>query len=379
MKNAALGALLAILSLVLGCGPDKSVKCYNLGLEAAKREDYNEAVRLWSESIRYRPDDPDARYNLGLVLLTLNRYQEAEEQLREAVTLDPQDEQGHHLLGKCLEEQGKLPEAKLSYESSINMKPNYVPALIGLASIALKENQNKTAENHATQAVQLDPNNLEANMLLSEAYFRNDNFDAAYGQLLSARKLGPADADLLFLLGKVCYARHMYADALESLGAARTLGISNDEIFLYLGLANLALDYTSEAEKNFRLSLFKHGENARAWKGLGETYIKKKKWRDAADSIAKAILLAPDDPGALLDDAVIALYEGDLSGAAGKLERLRNRTDAPQITNYYLGHAYLRLGKNTEARDAFKRFIVTWQGDVSLTDEAKVIVGRLTP
>ena len=367
------------LAVPFRCGPDKSVKYYNLGLEAARRDDYAEAIRLWNESIRYRSDDPETRYNLGLALFSVKRYREAEEQLREAVALDPLDPETHHLLGKTLEEQGMLPEAKLSYESSLNVKPDYVPALIGLASIALKENQDKSAENHATQAVELDPNNLEANLVLSEAYFRNGNFNAAYGQLLSARKRSPVNQDLLMLLGKVTYARHMYADALETLAAARTLGISNDEIFLYLGLANLALGYTSEAEKDFRLSLFKNPENARAWKGLGETYMKDRKWREATESIGKAMQLAPDDPEAVLDDAVITLNEGDLTGAAQKLERLSIRPDAPQITNYYRGHAYLRMGNNAEARDAFQRFVTIWQGSASLADEAKAIVARLSP
>jgi tetratricopeptide (TPR) repeat protein len=379
MKTTPFIALLPLLSLLLGCGPDKSVKYYNLGLEAAKRDDYAEAIRLWGESLRYRPDDAETRYNLGLALFSVKRYREAEEQSREAVTLDPLDHQAHHLLGKSLEEQGMLPEAKLSYESSLNIKPDYVPAFIGLASIALKESQNKSAENYATQAVGLDPNNLEANMVLSEAYFRNGNLNAAYGQLLSARKFSPVNQDLLMLLGKVTYERHMYADALEALGAARTLGMSNDEIFLYLGLANLALGYTSEAEKDFRLSLFKNPENARAWKGLGETYMKDKKWREATESIGKAMHLAPDDSEAAMDDAVITLNEGDLSGAAQKLERVSSRPDAPQITNYYRGHAYLRMGKNAEAREAFQRFLALWQGSAAIADEAKAIVERLSP
>ena len=378
MKKTLLVSL-SFLFLWIGCGPDKAIRYYNLGLEAASREDYEEAIRLWSQSIRYRPDDPETRYNLGLALISLKRYPEAEIQLREAVALDPLDPQAHHLLGKSLEGQGKTSEAKLAYESSLNVKPDYVPALIGLASIALTEHQDKSAENQATSAVELDPNNLEANMLLSEAYFRNGNLNAAYGQLLSVRKHSTPDPDFLLLFGKVTYARHMYDDALEALNGARALGLTTDEVFLYLGLANLARGYTAEAEKNFRLCLFKNEENAGAWKGLGETYMKEKKWAEAAEAIAKAMALAPGDLEVALDDAVITLNAGDLSGAAEKLERLSTKPDAPQITDYYRGHAYLRMGKKTQARDAFRRFIEVWQGNPSLAEEAKAIVERLSP
>jgi tetratricopeptide (TPR) repeat protein len=384
MKYGCKKAILAILFLataaaLVRCGGDKSVKYYNLGLDAAKREDYGEAIRLWQESLRYRPDDPETRYNLGLALLSVKRYQEAEQQLREAVALDPLDYQAQQLLGKSLEEQGELAEAKLSYQASLNIKPSYVPAFIGLASVALKEGQNRSAEDYATRAVEFDPNNVEANLLLSEAYFTNGDFNAAYGQLLSVRRLAPADPDLLVLFGKVTYARHMYEDAIESLNAARSLGVSSDEVFLYLGLASLGSGDVPEAEKDFRLALFKNEADGRAWKGLAEVYIKQKKTREAAEAIAKAKTLLPDDPDVALDDAIITLNGGNPLEAARELERLQQRPDAPQITDYYLGYAYLRMGKNVEAREAFLRFINVWQGSAQLADEAKAIVERLGP
>jgi tetratricopeptide (TPR) repeat protein len=224
--SAVILVLLAFVAPGSGCGPDKSVKYYNLGLEAAKRDDYAEAVKLWNEAVRYRPDDPETRYNLGAALIAMKRYAEAETHLREAVALNSLDADAYQLLGKSLEEQEKLPEAKNAYGFALGIKPTQVPSLVGLASIALKEGQNRSAENHATQAVALDPGNLEANMLLSEAYFRNGDFNAAYGQILSARKLGPANAALFFLTGKIAYSRRMYADALDALRSASATSAS---------------------------------------------------------------------------------------------------------------------------------------------------------
>ena len=369
----------ALLAALAGCGSDRSVKYYNQGLEAANRDDLDEAIRLWNEALKYRADDPETRYNLGLALITRQRYAEAEIQLREATRLNPQDYQAHQLLGKSLEAQDSISQAKLAYEFSLNLHPNHVPALIGLASIALKEGQNRTAEDHASRAVETEPSNVEANLLLSEAYYRNSNFSAAYAQLLATRKLAPTNSQMLFLLGKVEYARHMYSDAIGALESARHLGISTDEIFLYLGLSSLAIDRLTDAEKYFRLAVFKNGENAGAWKGLGETYIKKKEWREASEAIAKALAIAPDDPDAMLDRALVTMYTGDFTTAVQELENVRSLADAPQITSYYLGQAYLRLSKKTEARIAFQRFIDTWQGDRALVDEAKTIIGTLAP
>ncbi|MCX5752301.1 MAG: tetratricopeptide repeat protein [Candidatus Krumholzibacteria bacterium] len=378
-RCAAILIFLVILAPDSGCGPDKAVKYYNLGLEAAKRDDYAEAVRLWENAVKYRPDDPETRYNLGAALVALKRYTEAETHLREAVALNSLDADAYQLLGKSLEEQEKLPEAKKAYEFAIGIKPTHVRSLIGLASIALTEGQNRSAENYATQAVELDPGNLEANMLLSEAYFRNGDFNAAYGQVLSARNLGPTSTALFFLTGKIAYSRRMYADALEALQSARTLGAATDELFRYLGLTYLALGDTDEAEKEFRLSIYKNRENAKAWNGLAETYIKEKRWREAGEAVEQAALIDAFAPETLLNGAAVRMGSGDLNGAVRTLEALRTRPEYPPITDYYLGHAFLRMRNDPQARAAFRRFIGTWEGDQALVEEAKAIVDRLAP
>lgn len=377
--SAAILILLVFLAFGSGCGPDKSIKYYNLGLDAAKRNDYTEAVKLWNEAVRYRPDDPETRYNLGAALIAMKRYAEAEEHLRAAVALNSLDADAQELLGESLQGQDRLAEAKNAYGFALGIKPTHVPSLIGLASIALTEGQNRSAENYATQAVELDPGNLEANLLLSEAYFRNGDFNAAYGQVLSARNLGSTNAALFFLTGKIAYARRMYADALDALQSARALGAATDEVFCYLGLSNLALGDTGEAEKEFRLSIYKNKGNAMAWKGLAETYIKEKRWREAGEAVEQAARIDASDPETLLDGAAVRMGTGDLNGAVRTLEALRARAEYPSITDYYLGHAFLRMRNDAEARAAFQRFVRTWEGDQALLDEAKAIVDRLAP
>ena len=88
----------------------------------------------------------------------------------------------------------------------------------------------------------------------------------------------------------------MYADALDALQSARALGSATDELFCYLGLTNLALGDTGEAEKAFRLSIFKNKENADAWKGLAETYIREKRWREADEAVEQAARIDPPIP-----------------------------------------------------------------------------------
>jgi Flp pilus assembly protein TadD len=283
------------------------------------------------------------------------------------------------MLAACLEKLDRLPEAKKEYDFALALKPTNVPSLIGLATIALAEGQNRSAEHYAARAVALDPGDLESNMLLAEAYYRNGDFNSAYGQILSARKLGTADASLYFLTGKIAYARRMYEDALDALRSARALGSATGEVFLYLGLTNLALGDFGEAEKAFRLSIYKNRENVEAWNGLAETYIAQKRWREAAEAVDEAVRIDPSDEDALLNLAAVRMGTGDPAGAASALETLLARPTHAPIADYYLGHAYLRMGDVARARAAFLRFIDTWEGDQALAEEAKATADRLAP
>lgn len=368
-----------LFAVASGCGPDKSIRYYNLGLDAVQRNDYEGAIKLWNESLKYNPDDPETLYNIGAALATLERYPEAEPYLRRAVELNSNDADAQQLLGKSLQEQGELGEAKNAYGFALSIKPMHIPSLIGLASIALEEDQNRSAEDYATRATELDPNNVEANILLAEAYLRNGNANSAYVQLLSARRLEPMNPSLLLLLGKAAYERRMYADAHEALEASRTLGSSTDDLYCYLGLTDLALGDVLEAEKHFRLAIYKNSESERAWKGLCETYMKEKKWSEAAEAIGKALSSNPDDPEAMLDEAIVNMNSGDLGAATRTLESLYLRSDAPQITGYYLGFAYIRMGKKSEAKVALQRFAGTWEGDKTLAEEAREIANSLIP
>lgn len=375
-------ALLASSVLVAafgGCGTDKSVKYYNMGLDAANRNDVDEAIRLWTESLKYRPDDPETRYNLGVALLTQKKYALAEEQFREATRLSPQDYQAYQFLGKSLEAQDSLVEAKRAYEFATNINPNFEPALVGRASVALKEGQNNSAEEYATRATQIEPDDVEANLVLSEAYYRSGSYDEAYAQLASIRRLAPNNPRLFFLLGKVAYARHQYSDALESLGSARDLGMTTDDLFLYLGFSSLAIDDQAEAEKYFKLAVFKNDTSAAAWKGLAQTYVRAKKWAEANEAISKALALNPDDTEMILDRGLLELNTGNLPAAVRDLEDVEGRSDAPPVTFYYLGHVYLRSGEREKARIAFQRFVDVWRGDRALLEEAKTILSTLSP
>jgi tetratricopeptide (TPR) repeat protein len=367
---------LPLLLSIVSCG-DSSIKYYNLGIEAAERNDIDEAISMWRKSLEYRPDDPDTRYNLGMALLEKKEYREAEQHFKEAASIESNDHQLQYGLGLSLESQGKLSEAKKAYRYSIDLKPNFTSPYARLAVIGLKQDQVNTAEKYAIEALRLSPRNRDASLVLAESYYRQSNYQAAYAQLISARSSFEEDPEYLLILGKVMNARHMHEDALATLLRAKSLGQKDSILFQHLGTASLELKDYDKAKEYFQLSLYRDSNNVEALIGLARTCYDMGDFEESVAAWVKARSHAPHNSEIEIGLAITYLRIRKFSEAAKILEGMSKTEDTPPMAWYYLGHAHMMQGLTDKAKESFNKFTQVWQGDPELIREVKEILVTL--
>ncbi len=376
MKRVSIVAAGLLLAFTVSCG-DSALKYYNLGVEAAQRDNIDEAIAQWRKAAELNPSDPDTRYNLGMALLGREEYAEAEEHFLAAARIQSDDYRLQYGLGHSLEMQGKYAEAKKAYRYSISLKSSFHPPYSGLGTIALEQDLYSTAEKYATEALHYSPYDKRGNLVLAEAYYMQQNYQATYAQLISSREWIGTEPDYLLLLGKVMNARHMYADAIQTLLTAKDAGKSGTDLFLHLGIASFGTDDFKDAREYYRLALYRDNTNADAWTGLARTEYELDYLEESLEAWNRARALAPDDPEIDLGIAIIHIHTRNFEEAVTVLEKLRARDNAPPRTLYYLGHALMRLGRRDEARKSFAMFLVKWQGDEALADEVREILVTL--
>lgn len=376
MKRVHIAAACLLLAMIVSCG-DSALKYYNLGVEAADRDDLDTAIDYWRKSIEIDPSDPDTRYNLGMALLDREEYAEAEENFKAAAAVKNDDYRLQYGLGRSLEMQGKYSEAKKAYRFSISIKSNFHPPYTGLGAIALRQGLYSSAENYATDALRYSPYDTRGNLVLSEAYFMQENYQAAYAQLISSRAWIGTEPDYLLLLGKVENARHMYADATQTLLSARDAGVTTTDLYLNLGIALFELEDFKGAYEYYRLALYRDDTNVKAWLGLARTEYELDNLQGSLEAWKKARVLTPEDPVIDLGIAMIYIRTRDFDQAVTVLEALRARGDAPPRTLYYLGHSLMRAGRREDARRAFELFLLKWNGDEAMADEVREILVTL--
>ncbi len=373
MKRISIVTVCLVLAISVSCR-DSALKYYNLGVEAAERDDLDGAIGYWQKSAEINPSDPDTRYNLGMALLEREDFTGAERNLRAAAKIKSDDYRLQYGLGRSLEMQGKYSEAKKAYRFSINLKFNFHPPYAGLATIALEQDLYNTAEKYATDALRYAPYDSRANLVLAESYYMQQNHQAAYAQLISMRAWLNTEPDYLLLLGKVMNARHMYKDAILTLLTARDAGKSGSDLFLNLGIASYETDDFKDAKEYYRLALYRDESSSEAWVGLARTEYELDHLEDSMEAWKSARALSPDDPEIPLGIAMIYLRTRKFEEAESVLEKLQATGKAPYRTLYYLGHSYMRLGERSKARRSFEQFLDKWQGDEELANEVRDIL-----
>ncbi len=104
----------------------------DLGVELAKRGDYQDALRELYTSVEENPDQAHARNTLGAILFHLGRKEEAIEQYMRGIQIDPEGALLHMNLGNTLADVGKTEDAIRELNTAIRLNPEMAAAYFGM-------------------------------------------------------------------------------------------------------------------------------------------------------------------------------------------------------------------------------------------------------
>jgi|GEM_PF-7023113 len=112
------------------------------GKELYDQNRFDDAVTVYKEVIRLKPDNQAAYSNLGSSYFRLQKLDEALQAFRQAVQLNPNDAEARQNLGAGLAAQGNFDDAIKEYLQAIALKPDLAPAHYSLG-VLYQEQGNK--------------------------------------------------------------------------------------------------------------------------------------------------------------------------------------------------------------------------------------------
>jgi tetratricopeptide (TPR) repeat protein len=128
-------------------------------------------------------------------------------------------------------------------------------------------------------------------------------------------------------------------------------------VLLLKGLLDTHMNFTDESIKTYGAVVLHDASEPEGHAGLGLAYARKKMWKEAAETLARAVKLRPDDSASQtsLGEALLALGRKDEALAALK-EAVSLDDEDPQAW-YLLGEAHLAMNDFGPAESALRRSV----------------------
>jgi len=180
---------------VLKYSPNNTKARINLGVLLAKSGSYEEAVKKYKEVAKLMPNDPGVHSNLGTVYANKEMYDMALEEFKKAVEFNPKDYVAHNNIGILYKQKGDIKKAIEEYTKALEINPSYPLTYNNIGNIYLESGQYDAAIRFYKKAINIDPNNAAFYGNLGKAYKNKGMIEEARESFEKALKLNPGHKD----------------------------------------------------------------------------------------------------------------------------------------------------------------------------------------
>ena len=177
---------------MMATSPGSFFPRYGLALEMEKQGRLDEAIDLFRQVLRMKPDYYKAWNGLGHAWALKGRYQRACRYFAHAVRLYPDYAEAHGNLAAALTYLGKYDQAVQHYEKALELKQDYLDARRNYAATLLHWlGQPDSAAQQYRQILALNPRDSQAHCGLGDILLRQGRAQAALVHYRAALRLEP--------------------------------------------------------------------------------------------------------------------------------------------------------------------------------------------
>ncbi len=236
------------------------------------------------------------------VLFHSGQFDQAEAMLRPVIAADPDNVDAHLLLGESLAMQDQRSAAIEELTTAIRLQPGSATGYNILGTVLERFLETDAAQKAFTRAIELDPQLADAQVSLALLLAQSGDLAGAAQHLDTAIKLEgtkPTAAVPHYLRGKVDLQQNDYVKASGEFQAALRVRPNYPEAWFLLGVARRAVLDDAGALNAFRRAAELSPHDFNVQYELGSEYLRQGKPREAVVCLKKALIIMPDDWGAL--------------------------------------------------------------------------------
>lgn len=227
---------------------------YNIACDYKAKGDFNNAIKIFKESIELNPNYIDALNNLGNTYSSMEEYDTALKYFYKAAELAPDEPIILNNKAICLMELGKLEEAKISFEKAIQIQPDFFQAYNNLGKLFSLKNDLFSAKRCYEKALEINPFDQKAQLrLYSVNELLNNLSEQELNELFSKTNIdintNNKDLGIILKKAQIYNLSNQYGDAIYNYN--QVLQIDSQSIEALTGLASVYLatgDYSNAIE-----------------------------------------------------------------------------------------------------------------------------------
>ena len=232
----------------------------------------DEAERLYRDTLKEQPKQPDALALLGVLLATRGDLAEGINLIEEAIKHDPKTGLFKFHLGNALMAAKRLPEAIKAFQEAIQQQPGLAEAHHNLANALRSSDDWVGAIGFYKSALQCKPSYLEAYNNLALTLSHEKRYDEAITEIKKAITLEPRYGDGWLTLCNIAEQVKDYPLALKAGEHNIELLPDNHRAWFGYGVALNRLDRNEEAVIAYKRALELKPERVDIWDNLSQTY-----------------------------------------------------------------------------------------------------------
>jgi len=274
MKNLTFLLIAFVLFFSSATAQENPDKMIVQGVSYLKAKDYKKANEIFKDLSVKMPDSAEVYYNLGVSEFRLGNFDNAVDALQESLKLKPNYPQANLFLGFSLENSERFSAAIEQFDKVLTALPENFDAWLekGVCQFMLNDHQN--AVKSIQQAIKIEPTAAYGHRKLADVYFQRALFPEAAVSYKTADKLEPNVYYVNFRIGSSYYNDRRYQEAAPFFKKATEIEPHNQTAHYMLGNAYLNAELYPQAIAAFEKLAAINPENADAIYGIGVAYLK---------------------------------------------------------------------------------------------------------
>jgi tetratricopeptide (TPR) repeat protein len=337
----------------------------NTYLSATRNE---EAIAVYSEIIKDKPEFASSYYDLGRAYLMTDKQDEAASMYQDMIDIDKKSVSGRLALAGILVKQGDTDKAAKIVEDVVALEPENLVALNLLGEMSLANEDYEKAEKEFSKMIELRSNTFEGHFNMARMNFAQGDFDKCIEHGKEALITRPVDVRIHNILGMAYMRKGMINDAVIEFN--KIIDINSDFIPAYLNLANInmAARKPDTAAILYKAALKVKPDAVEARLGLGNSYTLMGNYSNAVTEFESIINKYPNNVNAYISLARSYMAMDDnIKAQETAVNALSIETNNP-IVRSILAKIYVKKEDVPQAINQLKQVLSNNQKVLSMYD-----------